>query len=215
MTDAHTDAIAVAAQERAAVRPWIFRNRLSRLVVDPERFPDEREEMEAVGMGAVYTMTHDLKPLRAPAVPDLESLLDTYFHPYARAFAMVAAERLETRGRVLIIDLHSYSSHPLAYELHAAGERPELCLGTDDFHTPSTLVTAARRMFERIGKVGLNSPFAGTYVPLEHYRVERRVEALMLEIRRDVYLDESTGVLLPGRVEELGGALASLIDQSS
>src|SRR5688572_1097213 len=55
LTDAHTDRIARRAADRAARRPWIFENRWSRLVVDPERFPDDSEEMRAVGMGAVYT----------------------------------------------------------------------------------------------------------------------------------------------------------------
>ena len=55
LTDAHTDVIARRAAQAAAIRPWIFENRWSRLVVDPERFPDDREEMRAVGMGAVYT----------------------------------------------------------------------------------------------------------------------------------------------------------------
>src|SRR3954453_6523663 len=54
MTDADTDMVAHGAAEAAQVRPWIFLNRTSRLVIDPERFPDEREELNAVGMGAVY-----------------------------------------------------------------------------------------------------------------------------------------------------------------
>lgn len=43
MTDADTDRIAIGAADRCAVRPWIFVNRASRLVIYPERFPDERE----------------------------------------------------------------------------------------------------------------------------------------------------------------------------
>ena len=55
--DADTDKIATGAAELASIRPWIFVNRASRLVIDPERFPDEREELNAVGMGAVYERT--------------------------------------------------------------------------------------------------------------------------------------------------------------
>jgi N-formylglutamate amidohydrolase len=54
MTDAHTDLLARRISESVSGwRPWSFVNRLSRLVVDPERFPDEREVMNSVGMGAV------------------------------------------------------------------------------------------------------------------------------------------------------------------
>ena len=58
MTDAHTDRLAARTSELvAARRPWAFVSGVSRLVVDPERFPDEREVMNRVGMGAVYTRT--------------------------------------------------------------------------------------------------------------------------------------------------------------
>ena len=66
MTDAHTDRIAATAAADADTTPWRFVNDLSRLVIDPERFPDAREEMLAVGMGAVYTQTSGGTTLRAP-----------------------------------------------------------------------------------------------------------------------------------------------------
>ena len=57
MTDTLTEAVALKATEISGKKPWLFINRFSRLVIDPERFPDEREAMNAVGMGAVYQKT--------------------------------------------------------------------------------------------------------------------------------------------------------------
>ncbi|WP_405732333.1 N-formylglutamate amidohydrolase [Streptomyces sp. NBC_01537] len=191
MTDSHTGLIAERAAAEATVAPWQFTNVLSRLVVDPERFPDEREEMRAVGMGAVYTRTSDGRPLRADDDPahtaHEQDLLDAYFIPYAEAMTDCVQDRLDTAGRAVVIDVHSYPRDPLPYELHADGPRPAVCLGTDSFHTPAPLLDAAREAFGHCGlAVGLDSPFAGAYVPLRHYGSVREVSALMVEIRRDV-----------------------------
>ncbi|HLL37054.1 MAG TPA: N-formylglutamate amidohydrolase [Streptomyces sp.] len=209
IVDAHTERIAAEAAGLAQLTPWRFVNRLSRLVVDPERFPDEREEMLAVGMGAVYTRTTHREVLR-PADTDPEPLIERYFRPYARAMTDAVAARLAATGRAVIIDVHSYPSEPLPYELHGDGPRPPVCLGTDASHTPPELLAAARAAFGGEG-VGLDSPFSGTYVPLEFYGTDPRVSALMVEIRRDTYMTEPGGPAGPG-LERLAGALAALVD---
>ncbi|MFF7486487.1 N-formylglutamate amidohydrolase [Streptomyces luteogriseus] len=210
ITDAHTDRIAGVAAGRAAVTPWRFVNRLSRLVVDPERFPDEREEMLAVGMGAVYTRTTHGAVLRSEDA-DAGPLVERYFLPYARAMTEAVADRLDRTGRAVIIDVHSYPSRGLPYELHGEGPRPAVCLGTDPFHTSAELVAAAREAF---GETELDTPFSGTYVPLEFYGKRAEVSALMVEIRRDTYMSEPGGPAGPG-LERLGGALARLVDAVS
>ncbi|MFG2126859.1 N-formylglutamate amidohydrolase [Streptomyces sp. NPDC048751] len=209
ITDAHTAEIAARAARLSGVAPWRFVNRLSRLVVDPERFPDEREEMLAVGMGAVYTRTTHREALR-PADTDPEPLVARYFRPYARAMTDAVADRLAAAGRAVIIDVHSYPTEPLPYELHGAGPRPPVCLGTDSFHTPPELRDAAREAFAECGETGLDSPFSGTYVPLEFYSSDPRVSALMVELRRDTYMTEPGGPSGPG-LDRLATALARLV----
>ncbi|MGX2992772.1 N-formylglutamate amidohydrolase [Streptomyces sp. JNUCC 64] len=210
LTDAHTERIAELAAGSAALTPWRFVNGLSRLVVDPERFPDEREEMLAAGMGAVYTRTSHRAPLRA-ADFDPGPLLERHFHPYAEAMRTAVADRLAATGRAVIVDVHSYPTAPLPYELHGEGERPPVCLGTDAFHTPPGLTALARTAFDRFGGTGLDSPFAGTYVPLAFHGRDARVSALMVEIRRDVYMTEPGGAPHDG-LTALAGALAALVD---
>jgi N-formylglutamate amidohydrolase len=219
MTDAHTAALATGAADRAeqdgAVRPWVFEHRLSRLVVDPERFPDEREEMAAVGMGAVYTRTSHREVLRDDDPGYAESLLARYFRPYADAMTALVDDRLAATGRAVVIDVHSYPTDPLPYELHAEGPRPRICLGTDRTHTPDWLIDAAREALLGNGftesDIGFDSPFAGCYVPLKHYSTTPEVVALMLEIRRDVYMDGApVGPLKDAAMQALCSAIAQI-----
>ncbi|WP_323450485.1 N-formylglutamate amidohydrolase [Streptomyces yaizuensis] len=210
ITDAHTDRLAALAARACSLTPWRFVNRLSRLVVDPERFPDEREEMLSVGMGAVYTRTTHGERLRDPDA-DPAPLVDRYFTPYARAMTAAVEDRLAATGRAVVVDVHSYPSRALPYELHGTGPRPPVCLGTDSFHTPPALTAHARRAFAGLGGTAVDTPFAGTYVPLRFHGRERRVEALMVEIRRDGYMREPGGPPGPG-LSALAGALAELVD---
>ncbi|WP_433291746.1 N-formylglutamate amidohydrolase [Actinoplanes sp. CA-030573] len=210
LTDAHTDRIAAEASSGAAIRPWMFVNRWSRLVADPERFPDDREEMRAVGMGAVYTHGFAGRRLRDPDPVRDEALLRTHFEPYATALAALVADRLAATGRAVVVDVHSYPTVALPYELHGKDPRPPVCLGTDRYHTPASLIAAALAAFP---DSALNSPFSGCYVPMAFYRREARVSSLMIEIRRDQYMAEPGGPVhdgLPALVAALTGLLNSL-----
>ncbi len=195
MTDHATDVLAQAAVEAGA---YAFVNRLSRLVCDPERFPDEREELEAVGMGFAYTRTADGKPLRDLGEADRARVKERWFDPYAEAFGDLVREVREEHGRCLVLDLHSYPAERLAYERGRIA-RPDVCLGKDEGHTPGWAMTSAIEACERLGLWwDINTPFAGAYVPEWAYGKDRSVSALMLEVRRDVYLDEETLELTDG-----------------
>lgn len=195
MTDARTDEIAATASNLSTVRPWIFVNQRSRLVVDPERFPDPADEPMAapeIGMGSVYTRTAHGKPLRDDDPTHYEALLARYFRPYSTALSQLVEERLAAVGEVTIIDQHSYPRVELPYERlhHADAARPECCIGVDPTHTPSSLRDAAIEAFESLGEVAVNEPFAGTYVPLKFYLAQDvRVSSVMVELRRDTYME--------------------------
>jgi len=98
-------------------------------------------------------------------------------------------EALKQLNKCLIIDLHSYPREKLPYET-SNGIRPELCIGTDNYHTPDKLVNEIITIASKYSiETALNSPFAGTLVPLKHFGKEPRVNSVMLEIRRDQYID--------------------------
>ena len=169
-------------------------NRLSRLVVDPERFADDAvEPMAAVGQGAVYTRTTDGRPLRAPEPEPRRELLARYFDPYHEALTSLVGERLHRFGSCLVLDCHSFATDPLPSEPDPSPGRPDVCIGTDPFHTPPALVAALRAALEAEGlRVEVDRPFAGALVPLRWYGREPRVTSVMLEVRRGRYCDEAT-----------------------
>lgn len=172
----------------------VIRAPVSRLVVDVERFEDDRQEpMAARGMGVIYTVTSGLIVLREKPRPvDRELLLQAYYRPHHARLEAAVAATLSSHNRCLIIDCHSFPSTPLPYELANTDlPRPDICIGTDEFHTDEDLAKAFVTAFQRGGwQVSLNDPFAGALVPASRYRQDRRVSSVMVEVSRHLYLNE-------------------------
>ena len=210
MTDTLTEAVALKAAEISGKKPWLFINKFSRLVIDPERFPDEREAMNAVGMGAVYQKTSIGTQLRKPDPVAEKLLLDEYFHPYSESLSDLVAQRYAVLGEVTLIDVHSYrvDQHPNA--INHGQLRPPICIGTDPFHTPQWLTEAAQSAFSIIGENYLNQPYSGTYVPLTFYQKEAKITSLMMETRADTFLSDE--LITHAGFETVTKALANLVD---
>lgn len=216
VTDVATDTIAVAVAGQAITTPTVFTNQLSRLVVDPERFVDDREPMAAQGLGAVYRRTQYGAPLRDDGY-NPEPLLTHYYHPYHAALTAVVNDHLARHHRVTIIDVHSYPLERFPSEqAPPQAARPDICLGTDPFHTPPTLLTAAKEVFTRYGFTwAVNSPYDGTFVPLQHYQRTAAVNSVMVEIRRDVYEKwHGPEFVIGNRFHTLVNAITDLVNVS-
>ncbi|MEY3668288.1 MAG: hypothetical protein RL572_1828 [Pseudomonadota bacterium] len=212
MTDHHThDLFAKGVSSCQVVAAPV-----SRLVVDVERFEDDTlEPMSDVGMGVVYTQTHDAETLRKPiSQAQRQALLDDWYYPHHRQLANAVDQALRCHGHCLIIDCHSYPEKALPYESLQNANRPDICIGTDDYHTPQKLTNWLINYFERASRsVSVNIPFAGALVPHRWYHLDKQVESVMIEVRRDTYMDENTQKRIPGVFDlvqqDIRGAIAS------
>lgn len=208
LVDHDTDRLALGAVPLGA---HVVVNRTCRLVVDPERWPDDADEPAARhGFGAVYERTVGGRPLRpagwSPAAR--AALMDAYYRPYHAAVRALVLE-LHTRfgAPVHILDLHSYPPQPLPFDGVAGGPRPIYCLGFEPGRAPAGWLEwwerAARR--EPAGSpiarplAAHNSPFAGSFEPSGlPADVAAGVRSLMIDIRRDVMPPWPTRPALPG-----------------
>lgn len=188
MSDSYTDELFNVKAVQKLVFP------VSRLVCDVERFRDEEdEEMTKQGMWVCYTKTSDCKDLKRVNDKHKQEILQKYYDKHHLNFEKQVSQMLK-QGQCLIIDAHSFSSAPLPYELHSQEFRPDICIGTDSFHTPEKVRKYFYNAFSDLGyKVGINTPFCGTIVPLKFYKKNKNVRSVMLEINRSLYMDESTG----------------------
>lgn len=191
LTDAWTDEI-VAEFDPEAERVLFP---VSRLVVDPEQFPHDADEpMAAHGMGAVYTKLSSGERLRANNKAERRRPLETYYRPHHARLESAVGEALTQFGRCLIVDVHSFSSMPLPHEPDQTVPRPEVCIGFDRFHSPFREAEEIRRICEaKQFSAGSIDPSGGASCLQRYWSADARVRSFMLEIRRDLYMDEATG----------------------
>lgn len=163
---------------------------ISRLLLDPERFVDDAQEaMSQKGMGVIYTHSSDGRKMKRPLKEyERQELINRFYTTHHRKLEEACEARLWRFNKVLILDCHSFSKEALPYE-DSTLDRPDICIGFDDFHVDTNLILGLVGHLKELGfAVSLNQPFAGSLVPASYYLKDPRVQSIMIEVRRDVYL---------------------------
>lgn len=162
----------------------------SRIYCDIERFPDELESMFIKGMGIVYTHTDSGEQLRNISETKKQEIINNYYLPYHEDLSKKVFEKLNKYDNCLIIDCHSFNNIPTNRDIDQAPNRPDICIGSDSFHTPPDLVEFLATYFTGLGyEVRVNSPYSGSLVPIHFYNKDSRVQSVMIEINKRLYLD--------------------------
>lgn len=207
MTDWYTEELFAVDGVKAIVAP------VSRLLVVTERFDDdEAESMSGVGMGAVYTRTSKGEALKKVTSSIRSELMTRCYYPYHKTLEAAVDNVLSNFGKAIIIDCHSFSSIPLPHEPDQRYPRPDICIGTNHYHTPLWLSESIRASAQKNGySVAFDTPFAVTIVPLKHYCKTRGVYSVMIEINRSIYMDEITLIKNFGNFAALNKMISNLV----
>lgn len=188
LTDWYTDDLFYSDEDEMIMADF------SRIFCDPERFTDDTLEIMAqYGMGVLYVNSDEGKVIRKVTPEFKEKVLQNYYWKHHKKFSEEVNNQLRFFGKALIIDCHSYPSIPLKRDLDKNPDRPDFNIGTDSFHTPQLLIDISMAFFELEGySLGIDWPYKGSIVPIEHYNKNKNVQTIMLEINRALYMNEAT-----------------------
>ncbi|MFN8238579.1 MAG: N-formylglutamate amidohydrolase [Chitinophagales bacterium] len=188
LTDWHTEDLFHSIEDEMIIAPF------SRIFCDPERFPDDEQEIMAqYGMGVLYEKTDNGNVMRI-VTPELrKKILEDYYWKHHYKLNNAVKNQLEQYNKAIIIDCHSYPEIPIERSLVKSSFRPDFNIGTDEYHTPRKLIDISVDFFKQKGySLGIDLPYTGSIVPLEYYRKNENVQSIMLEINRKLYLKEDS-----------------------
>jgi N-formylglutamate deformylase len=188
LTDWYTDDLFNSQEDVMVIAPF------SRIFCDPERFPDDEQEIMAkFGMGVLYEKTDNGDSMRVVGPELRKQILEEYYWKHHYRLNIAVNKQLEQYNKAVILDCHSYPEIPIERSLIKSSFRPDFNIGTDAYHTPKILIDASIDFFKQKGfSLGIDEPYTGSIVPLEHYQKNKNVQSIMLEINRRLYLEEGS-----------------------
>ncbi len=191
----------------------VVKAQFSRIFCDVERFPEDKDEiMSKVGMGMIYEKRDDGSILRNITTNLRQLILNEYYLPHHQTLIEKVDHQLKQQQSVLILDCHSFPDMPLKRDLNQDHSRPDFNIGTCSFHTPEEIVDLSVNFFREKGySVEIDIPYSGTIVPMNHYLKDERVNSIMLEINRKLYLKENTNIK-SDKFEEIKSVVSEYIE---
>lgn len=182
----------------------------NRIFCDVERLDDKDEHLFKKGRGFYYTHTDDGKVLRE-LLPNVKEIIKKDFYDkHHKKLESLTEERLSQYNTAFIIDCHSFTDEPFKSDIDKKINRPDICLGTDEYHTPKWLLIQIKNGFERNKlSVEINSPYSGTIIPLKFYKKDNRVKGIMIEINRKLYIEN--GKINGDKVQRLNKIITDIL----
>ena len=154
----------------------------------PNRLAPSGAYRSNVGLGVVPLVMGEAQPIyrTPPARLHVHARLDALYWPYHRALGSLLDAAQARWGRAVLVDCHSMPG-----AVGRKGTCPaDVVLGDGHGRTAhADTVDTLEALFAREGyTVRRNSPYAGGYSTLHYGDPARGVEAVQIEINRDLYL---------------------------
>ena len=168
----------------------IVKSKISRLVVDMNRAPDDIEaEMELCDSCVVVRITSsgEIVYKKPPTMAMIMSRVEKYHNTFHDEVQRLA------KSAKFLIDGHSMWSRAPKMKEDAGRARPDICLGNRRFATCDAITTNYfKKAFEKFGyTVAVNKPYEGAFL-LGYHCHRRQLPGIQIEINKKLYLNEVT-----------------------
>ncbi len=172
------------------------------LELDPNMFADKLPAKAnvgsprvAAGLGTIARIVANGREIYSKPLTfkEAESRIETCYRPYHRALEALVERTLEQFGACLLVDCHSMPSGvPEAHR--AGGAKPDIVIG-DCWGSAcrAGISEALEAAAEAHGfHTRRNVPYAGGFTTRHYGRPADGIDAIQIELRRDLYMDERT-----------------------
>lgn len=161
----------------------------SRIFCDAESIFDQtRKNMNQSSASIFHETTKDGKSLRV-LTPELkEKILNEYYMPHHLRLTEAIEKQLSVFSKAIIIDCHSFPDESLSRGYDKIETLPDICIGTDPFHTSKALIDITYKFFKDNDlNVTINTPFFGTIIPIPFYQKDKRVQSIKINVNKKLY----------------------------
>jgi N-formylglutamate deformylase len=209
--DRRTDSMVLAATRLGAAG---YVARLTRVLEEPAPAvaAGKQKKARTTGSASATTSPWAKSQEQAAARADRWNGMFRWTHDYRSPLHQLVGEIRDWCGVCVVIDLRRYATKPLPYKWDQDRPRPEVQAGTHHFHTPAWLTRLVGDKCDMLGLshtlFSMDGLWPGAYVPLGSRLGDAAVSSVVLQIRQDVYLDETPTPAAFGEARGLGLLLA-------
>lgn len=189
---------------------YVVKGRISRLVADLNRAPDDIEmENQLSNQGVVVSVDLDgNKIYKTPPSPEAISQRVRDYHDIFHQTIETMKPKVQ-----FMIDGHSMRKVTPVTKPESGKERPDICLGNRHFTTCSHAMTRRiARFFEEKGfGVTINDPFTGRYI-IGYHCSRRGLPGIQVEINEKLYINTKTYKPDKKKIAKLNLIIAELVE---
>ncbi|MBA2664076.1 MAG: N-formylglutamate amidohydrolase [Bradymonadaceae bacterium] len=202
-------------------------SQVSRYVVDLNRAADDISPLTVKGgvrlekpgyyhdRGVVWRTTTAGTSVMADAMSAerFDKRINDYYWPYHKALAAEIERVRKQFGFCILLDGHSMPSMGRRGHSDPGSQRAQIVPGDiDGAACDRTLRYVVEEHYREQGySVKSNEPYKGGWITRHYGQPERRIHAIQIEVRRDLYMDEKNFRIQQPGLETLAQACAALI----